>query len=194
MEIKFQTQNLDYARALRAIGQDLARLLPVSLEIEVIGQDFIARGQGMAERFEETDDVNEGALRKTWNKLLRRTPEPEAARPERSSVPFERGYSPEEINRLDEIGISRRRGMSKNPDTYTLGERLRAIGRIVNSKGGQLVKLTTDVHAVTFQYRDEKGEIHSEEYSTFDLYKIQQEYYAERGTFKPKDPWRGFDR
>ncbi len=48
MKMKLKSEVHDYARALRAIGQDLAKLVPHSLELEVVDNDFIVRGQGNA--------------------------------------------------------------------------------------------------------------------------------------------------
>lgn len=195
MDFRLETQAQDYARVLRAIGQDLAELLPELLEIEAVGQDYIARGTGKPTRTEEVADNNEGGLRKTWNRLVGRTQEaePTAAAPP-STIQFELEYSPADIDRIDEAGIAHRRNTASLPDIYGLAERLRTIGRIVNSHKGQFIRLTKNTNSVAFQYRDDQGQVRSEEYSTFALYKIQQAYYGERGTFKPADIWRGFDR
>ena len=45
MKIKLQDEVQDYAKALRAIGQDLAKLVPHSLELEVVDNDFIVRAK-----------------------------------------------------------------------------------------------------------------------------------------------------
>jgi hypothetical protein len=39
-----------YARALRAIGQDLADLFPASVEVQVNGEQFVVRGECSKER------------------------------------------------------------------------------------------------------------------------------------------------
>ncbi len=67
------------------------------------------------------------------------------------------------------------------------------IGRIVEAKSGRLSKVIDDMDSVTVEYYDEQGEFHSEKYSMLALYKIQQDYYGQRGSFKPVDLWRGFD-
>jgi hypothetical protein len=109
-------------------------------------------------------------------------------------LPFERNYTPDDVNRLDEAGVARRRGPGKPPEISGLAEKLRTIGRIVDAKCGRLTKVIDDIDSVTVEYRDEQGDLHSEKYSMLALYKIQQSYYGERGTIEPVDLWRGFDR
>ncbi len=109
-------------------------------------------------------------------------------------VPFERKYTPDDVNRLDKEGRAHRRDPAKPPDITGLAEKLRTIGRIVDVKCGRLAKLIDDMDGVTVEYCDEQGNFHSDKYSMLALYKIQQSYYGERGTLKPVDLWRGFDR
>jgi hypothetical protein len=190
MKIRLQTEVLDYARALRAIGQDLAKLMPHSLELEVVDNDFIVHGQGSAARSRVAGDANPGVWQGLQNKVGHRGPQQSAA----CFFPFECKYTPDEVNRLDEVGIARRRGPTKPPDISGLAEKLRMIGRIVGAKSGRLAKVIDDMDSVTVVYYDEQGKVQSEKYSMLALYKIQQNYYGKRGTFDPMDPWRGFDR
>jgi len=189
MEMKLQTEVLDYARALRAIGQDLAKLVPHSLELEVVDNDFIVRGQGSAAQARVAENANPSVWQRLQNKVGQREPQQSAP----LLLPFERKYTPEDVTRLDEAGAARRRGPEKPPDISGLAEKLRMIGRIVNAKCGRLAKVIDDMDSVTVEYYDEQGEFHSEKYSMLALYKIQQDYYGQRGSFKPVDLWRGFD-
>lgn len=179
MDLNLQTDNQHYARALRAIGQDLADLFPHDLEIEVNGEELIARGQGMAE---------ENLLRKVWNKLVGQ--DRDIVQWQLSFVPFVRTYSQEDIDRLDKSGSNRRNVVTEIPDIYSLGERLRTVGRIVDMKGAQLVKLSKNLNNLVLQYRDKRGQIYGEEYTTFALCRIQQEYYSGRDIFKTDNLWQ----
>jgi len=190
MNIKLQSEAHDYARALRAIGQDLAKLVPHSLELEVVGNDFIVRGQGRAAQTQLAENANPSVWQRLQKKVGQR--EPQQSTP--SLVPFERKYTLDDVTRLDEAGASRRRGPEKPPYISGLAEKLRMIGRIVNAKSGRLTKVIDDMDSVTVEYYDEQGEFRSEKYSMLALYKIQQNYYGQRGSFKPVDFWRGFDR
>jgi hypothetical protein len=190
MAIKLQSEVHDYGRALRAIGQDLAKLVPNSLEVEVVENDFIVRGQGRVAHSQLAESDNPGLWRTLQDRIAHRAPH----QPAPSFVPFERKYTPDDVNRLDEAGRARRRGPSKPPDISGLAEKLRTVGRIVDAKCGRLTKLIDDMESVTVEYCDEQGKFYSEKYSMLALYKIQESYYGERRTLDPVDPWRdGFD-
>ena len=189
MKLKFHSEDYDYARALRAIGQDLTGFAPRSLELEIVGNDFVVRGQGRAQSLPA-----ENGRSSIWRRLQNRDAPLAPHQPPPSLNPFERKYSPDDVTRLDEAGADRRRGPGKPPDVSGLAEKLRMIGRIVNAKCGRLTRVIDDMDSVTVEYRDEQGELHSEKYSMLALYKLQQDYYAQRGTFEPLDIWRGFDR
>ena len=188
--MKLRTEVLDYAKILRAIGQDLANLAPHCLELEVVENDFIVCGQGRAAQSQTAENTDSSV----WRRLQNKVAHPASHQPAPLSYPFERKYTPDDVTRLDEAGIAHRRGPGKPPDISGLAERLRIIGRIVSAKCGRLTKVIDDMESVTVEYRDEQGEFHCEKYSLLALYKLQQDYYGQRGTFKPVDLWRGFDR
>jgi len=190
MVMKIQSAVPDYARALRAIGQDLAKLAPHSLELEVVENDFIVRGQTRAAQTSRAENGNPGLWQMLQDRIAHRAPH----QPTSLFVPFERKYTPDDVNRLDKEGRAHRRDPAKPPDITGLAEKLRTIGRIVDAKCGRLATLIDDMDSVTVEYCDEQGNFHSEKYSMLALYKIQQSYYGERGTLKPVDLWRGFDR
>jgi len=183
-----------YARALRAIGQDLADLSPEKLEIEIVGDDFVARGHGRDNRLGARDtDVN--PLTKIWKKLVHNNRMANPGQSKSLIVPFVCTYTLADIDRLDEVGTGHRDSRNKvAADLYSLGERLRTIGRIVDANQGKLTKLFKDGNSVTFHYQDQDGQTHREELSNLALYQIQKQYYSQRGTYKPKDVWDGLDR
>jgi hypothetical protein len=181
-----------YARALRAIGQDLSSLFPQSLEITLRGINFEVVG-----RYVPRDAGEKGAQRDTHllDKLRNKfTRDPSAVAPmdtPMGPIPFNRTYTPADIDGLDEIGSNQRHGPNSAPDIYSLGEMLRMVGRIVDSNGKRLHKLSRDSYGVSFEYEDGAGEVHKGELSSLQLYKLQQQYYGERGTFVPIDKWEG---
>src|ERR1700730_14676283 len=94
-----------YARALRAIGQDLADLSPEKLEIEIAGDDFVARGNSRYNPLEAKDpDVN--PLTKIWNKLVHNNRKGDPVQSQSLIIPFVRTYTLADINRLDEVATS----------------------------------------------------------------------------------------
>ncbi|MGH7930046.1 MAG: hypothetical protein ACREQV_19890, partial [Candidatus Binatia bacterium] len=106
-------------------------------------------------------------------------------------VSFSRTYTPADIDSIDEAGCAHRNEPDTAPDIYSLGEMLRMVGRIVDSNGRRLQKLSRDTYGVSFEYEDGAGEIKQCELSSLQLYKLQQQYHAERGTYVAIDKWKG---
>jgi len=184
----------EYARLLRAIGQDLQGLFPESLEIEVSGRDFVARGCGRSSPSTPKHIKERGVLRNIWRKLNQPSHKTNVSPLQPSHIKFERRYTTDDIDQLDKMAAARRRDAvrkdtAEKPDLYSLQERLRMIGRIVDDKKVELVKIHQEANTVTFEFRDVQGEIHSEEYSTLAFYKLQQQYYSER-SLEPENPWQ----
>lgn len=161
------TDHQEHAWALRTIGQDLVDLRPEYLEIEFTGQVYIARGR-------------------TQTKQM---PPPPRIAAQRESPWFERSYPLYEIHRLDDQGLIQRNNHPNAPDIYVLGERLRTVGKMIETKNGQLLKLSLDNYRVSFTFRNSNGEIFTEEHSTPTLYRSQQDGNLLRGTGRTRDPW-----
>jgi len=184
----YHGDTIDYAGALRAIGQDVADLLPLSLEIEVTNGQFFVRGRGLREPYQATDKPIEIFLRKIWNLLIRHDPAADIVQWQLHSEPFTRIYTEEDIERWHEESSAKRKNGSGMPDIYSLGERLRIVGRMVDAKRSHLLTLCKSLHSVSFAYVDKHGQIHSETYGADDLYRMQQEYYANRKPVDTFDP------
>src|SRR6185436_1746109 len=119
-----------YARALRAIGQDLAMLFPERLEIVMQGEDFIVRGQCAQNRLDsKLATPQKQGLKAFCVDLLARDVSTLAHQAKSATVEFTNTYAAEDINRIDEIGMARRFAVGKMPDIRSLGEMLRTIGR-----------------------------------------------------------------
>jgi len=103
--------------------------------------------------------------------------------------PLMRRYKPEDIKRLDELGVSRKTGAKGTPDAASLAESLRTVGRVVDVKKGRLVKLSKEQNKITFVYEDATGEVQTEQHYSLTTYKSQQEGVSERGTKKLTDVW-----
>ena len=179
MDANSRADRQDYAAALRAIGQELADLLPLNLEIEVKEDKFVVTGKGLPES-SQADIAKRNILSKVWNALIHRDPATDLVDWQLKSVPFMRTYSQDDISRWDDSHFKKRNRAADLPDIYSLGERLRIVGRLVNAKGGELVRLTKTLNSVSFQYRDKDGALQSEEYSADDLFRIQQQYSSDR--------------
>jgi hypothetical protein len=84
-------------------------------------------------------DADANFLTKIWKKLAHHNRMVDRVQSQSLIVPFVRTYTPADINRLDEVATAHRK--SKNgaaPDLYSLGERLRTIGIIVDASEGKL--------------------------------------------------------
>lgn len=170
-----------YAGALRVIGQDVADLFPARLEIEISGQNFVARGRS---RTGLSKNSGSPTMRSLWHKMRRSVPKAQSSR-----IGFMRVYTPEDISRLEKTGIARRIEETQAPDLCSLAARLRMIGAIVDEKNRELVRLCEDNHKLVCEYRDCEGNLHSERYSTLTLYELQQHQYSQRH-FWLKDLWQ----
>ena len=170
-----------YARALRVIGQDLARLVPENLAIVHQGDELVAQGLCSKSRMEELNASGAWVgVKKLVDKVadIIRVPSYE---PDLEFVPFSRSYTAEEIQRLDGEGTQRRGDDSGMPDIYSLGERLRTIGKVIDAQNGHVVRIFKDLHHVVFEYRSEDGETRKEQLDNTELYQLQQRYAAGRG-------------
>ena len=194
LNLRIESKTENSARSLRVIGQCLAPLFPEYLETELNEADYIARGKRRAEAIRAVALYQTGVLGTIWNKLARHKSEPEPVQPPSSIVAFERAYTVADIDQLDQTSAANRRSTAGLPDIYSLAERLRTIGRIIDSRGGQFIKLTMDMNAVKFEYRDRENKVCLAEYSNFTLYKLQQEYYSGRSAPESTDPWKGINR
>jgi hypothetical protein len=178
-KVKGERPSEYFARALRAIGQDLANLFPQQLEIECRGESFEVRVQCDRKRLESKKPQ---ARKKGLGAFIGRVANYRLDKPTEESdvVTHARTYNPDDINRLDQSGVDRRTQAGKVPDIYSLGETLRTIGRIVDSNGGRLVSIFKDQRRVAVEYTDKKGSKCREEMTSSELYKLQQRYYQER--------------
>jgi hypothetical protein len=180
----------DYARALRAIGQDLTDLFPRVLEIDTDGVNFEARGESHANPFHQ---IRETSFKRLWNRIFAKDGSPEPILTQTQRLTFTRTYSPEDIERLDQLYSANRTNQGKRPDNYSLAERLRTMGGIVKSRKGRLKQLRKNADHLFVDYWDENGKIQTAKLTTVILYRNQQHSPARNGTHAPKELWEGYD-
>jgi hypothetical protein len=174
-----------YATALRVVGQDLAQLFPRVLEIETDGTVFEARGESHPNPFET---IPEGFFARAWNKLRGIAP----ARPAAATTSFSRRYEPAEIERLDQLNRAHRLDNFRRADIYSLGERLRTMGAIVDGKNGRLKHLRKDADHLVVEYWDRQNQLQSAKLTTVILYRNQQQLDQQRRN-GPSELWEGYD-
>ena len=169
-----------YARALRVIGQDLADLVPENVTIELQDGTFIAQGLCTKSRIDEKNASSLASLKKAFGKMAAAIVRPPIQEPELEFVPFTRTYNSDDIDRLDEQATNQRGYTDGMPDIYTLSERLRTIGKVIDARKGRIVRVFKDLHQIVFEYRDAAGQSRKEELDNTELYQLQQRYAAER--------------
>lgn len=179
---------VDYSRALRAIGQDLTDLFPKILEIENDGASFAARGQSHPDPFRQS---KKSTCKNVWRTLIGKKAEPEPIVKELSAASFQRTYTPAEIDRLDRLYSANRTGRLERPESYSLPERLRAMGGIVNSRNGRLKRLCKNADNLFVEYWDQNGEIQTAKLTTVIMYRNPQDQLSSSAT--PKELWEGYD-
>jgi hypothetical protein len=177
-----------HARALRAIGQDLADLLPDSMTIEPDGDSFLVHGMCNRARL-ESQQSNGGwtSLRKMGAMLRAGIIRPPMGEPDLDLTPFTRSYNAADIDHLDAHGNQRRYGTGGLPEIYSLAERLRTIGKVIDGHNGRLGKIFKDLHHIIFEYRDGDDQPRKVELDNTQLYRLQRRYTSERSDNIPID-------
>lgn len=179
-----------YARALRAIGQDLAALFPENIEIEIQGENYIVHGRCAKDRLDaRLPKPEKKGLKAFCADILARDVSTLTRQAKAATVEFRNSYTPEDINRIDEIGMGRRFAVGRMPDIRSLAEMLRTIGRLVDGLEGRLVKISKDTRRIVFEYTGRDGKTCNELMTNVDLYKLQKSFYEKRGGLVGLDPW-----
>jgi hypothetical protein len=166
----------------------LTDLFPKILEIETDGANFIARGHSHPNPFHQHRKFT---CKDFWHKLIGKKAEAEPIAFEPAALSFHRTYTPADIERLDRLYTANRSGQLGRPDSYSLAERLRVMGGIVNSRKGRLKQLRKNADQLFVDYWGENGQIHTAKLTTVIMYRNQQDPPSHSST--PKELWEGYD-
>ena len=178
---------VDCSRALRAIGQDLSEIFPRILEVESDGMGYVARGQSHPDPFLAFKSKSTGM--NFWRRLTGKSGM--TAPIDSSALVFERTYTPADIDRLDRLYSANRTGRVDRPDSYSLAERLRTMGTIVNARGGRLKRLSKNGDQLSVEYWDQNNEIKTAKLTTVIMYR---DAHAQlRPGTPPRQLWEGYD-
>lgn len=177
-----------YSRVMRVIGQDIAGFFPKTLDITTDGVSFEAHGQCHPNPFEA---VKESFLNRIWRRVASKAA---AAGPEELQPPacFARSYDADEIERLDRLHSANRGESSRRADAYSLPERLRTMGAIVDKKNGSLKRLHKEADRLFIEYWDAQGQLQSAKLTTVIFYRSQQNVDPRRQN-APSELWEGYD-
>ena len=178
----------NYGRILRVIGQDLAGFFPRTLEITTDGVIFETKGECHPNPFEA---VKESFRNRIWRRVARKSsaPTPEEGQP---SAYFARTYDADEIERLDRLYSASRGDGSHRADAYSLAERLRTMGAIVDKKNGSLKRLHKEADRLSIEYWDAQGQLQSAKLTTVIFYRNQRHVDPRRQS-APTELWEGYD-
>ena len=177
-----------YGKVLRVIGQDLAGFFPRTLEITTDGVSFEAQGQCHPNPFEA---VKASFLNRIWRRVSRKV---SAAAAEEAQPPvcFARTYDADEIERLDRLYSANRGDGSRRADAYSLSERFRTMGAIVDKKNGSLKRMYKEADRLFIEYWDTQGQLQSAKLTTVIFYRNQQHADPRRHN-APAELWEGYD-
>lgn len=179
---------ITYSRILRAIGQDLADLFPKVLQIETDGTHFVARGQSHRNPFQQ---VKKSTYKNIWRHLLGKHSKGEPVSVEAAAPGFTRSYTPEEIENIDRLYRAHRTEQNGRPDSYSLAERLRVMGGIVDSRQGRFKCLRKNRDNLFIEYWDQNGAVQSAKLTTIIMYRNPQATSPYSVT--PRELWEGYD-
>ena len=177
-----------YGKILRVIGQDIAGFFPRTLEITTDGVSFEAQGQCHPNPFEA---VKASFLNRIWRRVARKA---STATPQEMPPPacFARTYDADEIDRLDRLHSANRGDGSRRADAYSLSERFRTMGAIVDKKNGSLKRMYKEADRLFIEYWDTQGQLQSAKLTTVIFYRNQQHTDPRRQN-APAELWEGYD-
>jgi hypothetical protein len=178
----------NYGRALRVLGQDLTNLFPKILEIDTNGASFEARGESHPNPFER---IKEPFFKKAWSRLFHRKAVADAHPAQSETASFVRSYKPDEIDRLDRLHSAARTGNLQKADLYSLAERLRIMGAIVDSKNGRFKRLRKEGDRLSVEYWDHDGNLQTAKLTTVIMYRNRRRYELQRRN-PPLELWEGY--
>ena len=156
-------QTGEYAKVLRAIGNDLENLRVEAFEATCEGANYIVRVECQRHEKRQTKDL---LKKKALEILLQIFP---GRYPAESPVAFQRIYTPDDIERLQDEGRSRRRNARTDPES--LLQILRAIGFYIDDlEGARLLQIARRGPLVTIRYETASGASITEEFTPASLY------------------------
>lgn len=143
------------------MGQALEGKHVQDFELSTAGPDILIRG-------------TEGAPKPT---------EPPTTQPTAQSANFELRFTPEDLDRLDREGRTRRQDTVSMPE-MTLSQILRTIGDYLDRQGHQLLRIVRQGTTTTIEYRTPNGQRNTEERTASSLYDLSVRMYLRR-SYRP---------
>lgn len=174
----------DYARHLRAIGQDLERLRFSQFNLEFTGDAYLVwvKSANKVEREQALLRVGRNRLQKLWR---HRTPPPmlgpEESFPSSSSQTGKRlRYSVQELERIEKQRRARRRPDSPNADGHSLSQLLRTLGDLLGQRSQRLLGIAWQDMAIGVVLQTPEGRKEIELFRPDNLYDLWVRMYLRR--------------
>ena len=157
-----------YALILRPVGQLLEALRIESFSLSVENDDLVVRDKTPGRK---QITPREKALLAEWQVTHTRPQDKEGALKLASGI-LEWRMTPDDIDRLERQGRSRRRNPNLTPDIHSVSQMLRVVGALVDHKNGRLLQLTKEDQKLTFEYELVSGKKVVEELGVPALYDL----------------------
>ncbi len=143
------------------MGQVLEGKHIQDFELSTVGPDILIRG----------------------TEVLSKPTGPTMAQPTDELVDFELRLTPEDLDRLDREGRTRRQDALSMPE-MTLSQLLRTIGDYLDRQGHQLLRIARQGTTTTIEYRTQSGQRNTEERTASSLYDLSVRMYLRR-SYRP---------
>ena len=174
----------DYARHLRAIGQDLEHLHLCAFNLEYTGDAYLVwlRPDEQGEISNPLLRISKNRLQKLWrNKTPPRTLGHEESYVLATSQIGKRlRYSVQELDRIEREQRARRRKESGNADGHCLSQLMRTIGDLVGQKGDRLLGIAWQELSVGVVVETPHGRKEIDVFRPDNLYDLWVRMYLKR--------------
>jgi hypothetical protein len=174
----------DYARHLRAIGQDLEILRFSQFNLEFTGDAYLVwvKSAEKTEREQALLRIGKSRLQKLWrNRTPPRMIGQEESFPLSSSATGKRlRYSLQELERIEREQRARRRPQSANADGHSLSQLLRTLGDLVGQKSQRLLGIAWQDLSIGVVLQTPEGRKEIEVFRPDNLYDLWVRMYLRR--------------
>ena len=173
----------DYARHLRAIGQDLENLHLSTFNLEYVGDAYLVwvRSDSEADA-NPVFRISKNRLQKLWrNKMpLRPIGHEEPDHRSQSESGRRLRYSVHELDRIEREQRARRRQQSGSADGHRLSQLLRMVGDLVNQRGERLLGIAWQELSVSVVVETPNGRKEIDVFRPDNLYDLWVRMYLKR--------------
>jgi hypothetical protein len=174
----------DYARHLRAIGQDLENLHLSTFNLEYTGDAYLVwiKSDDQSESNNPLFRISKNRLQKLWrSKIPARVVGHEESFALSSTQTGKRlRYSVQELDRIEREHRSRRRQQSGTADGHCLSQLLRTVGDVVGQRGERLLGIAWQELSIGVVVETPQGRKEIDVYRPDNLYDLWVRMYLRR--------------